>query len=150
MAGAPWPDLAVHRDLGKLEKGHKENLTRAHKAKCRVLHLARGDPRVPDSSRPGETFISLSLVLPPWPLPAPPEAALAGPWAFPVPLPTSSRAGPRGARPARVVPLPHSPCGQRVRPPWLAAVGNVLAAESAGKSPGLKSLSPAGTGSSEH
>lgn len=102
----------MHRDLGKLEKGHKENLTRAHKAKCRVLHLARGDPRVPDSSRPGETFISLSLVLPPWPLPAPPEAALAGPWAFPVPLPTSSRAGPRGARPARVVPLPHSPCGQ--------------------------------------
>lgn len=101
----------MHRDLGKLEKGHKENLTRAHKAKCRVLHLARGDPRVPDSSRPGETFISLSLVLPPWPLPAPPEAALAGPWAFPVPLPTSSRAGPRGARPARVVPLPHSPCG---------------------------------------
>lgn len=91
----------MHRDLGKLEKGHNENLTRSHKAKCRVLHLARGDPRVPDSSRPGETFLSLSLALPPWPLPAPPEAALAGPWAFPVPLPTSSRVGPRGARPAR-------------------------------------------------
>lgn len=125
----------MHRDLGKLEKGHKENLTRAHKAKCRVLHLARGDPRVPDSSRPGETFISLSLVLPPWPLPAPPEAALAGPWAFPVPLPTSSRAGPRGARPARVVPLPHSPCGQRVRPPWLGCRGECPCSRKCWKEP---------------
>ena len=89
VAEAPWQDLAVHRDLGKLEKWHNENLTRPHKAKCQVLHLAWGDPRVLDSSRPEETFISLSLGLPPWLLPAPPEAALAGPWGFwcPCPLP---------------------------------------------------------------
>ena len=100
----------MHRHLGKREKGHNENLTSSHKAKRQLLHLARGDPRVPDSSRSGEPFISLSLVLPPWPLPAPPGAALAGPWGFwcPCPLPAGLARGEH----AQPVPLPHGPCGQ--------------------------------------
>lgn len=42
-AGAPWQDLGMHRNLDKLEKwetASSDNLTRSHKAKCQVLHLA--------------------------------------------------------------------------------------------------------------
>lgn len=42
-AEAPWQDLVMHRDLGKLEKWDHENFTRSHKAECQVLHLACGN-----------------------------------------------------------------------------------------------------------
>ncbi|TRZ12668.1 hypothetical protein HGM15179_014427 [Zosterops borbonicus] len=42
----------MHRDLDKPDKWDHKNLTRLNKAKAQVLHLARDNPRVLDSSRP--------------------------------------------------------------------------------------------------
>lgn len=67
-AGVPQ-ERAVHRDLDKLDKWDHKSLTRLNKAKAQVLHLARDNPRVLNSSRSEETFKLLRLALPPQLLP---------------------------------------------------------------------------------
>lgn len=45
-AGAPWQDMAMHRNLDKLEKWEttsSDSFMRSHKAKRQVLHLARSN-----------------------------------------------------------------------------------------------------------